>query len=529
MIPVNPGARSPVEGPIHAQFPIDSSSSMRYETDKDMTASSREDFSMQDRRLSYSRRSLLKSAAAGLSGVLMSRRVLGANSDIRIAVIGLGNKGRQHARVFRELPGARVVALCDIDPGRLAEQVTQFDGVFSHTDPRRILERDDVDAVVIATPDHWHALLAVWACEAGKDVYVEKPISHNIWEGRKIVEAAAKYQRVVQAGMQYRSDEGLQEAAEYLHQGTLGRMLWGHVVWYERRGSIGKVAPHTPDWLDYDLYCGPAPVQPLLREELHYDWHWVWSTGTGDLGNSGIHAFDVCRWFAGYAGLPPRALCAGGRFVVDDAGETPNTQLTVLDYAAAPIVVEIRNLPTRTGVKWMDNMRGVREGLIFQCEHGYFAGFRGGGWAYDNQGKRLKQFSGDGGGHHTANFIKAVRDRKPEALNAPIREGQVSSASCHLGNLSYRLGRPAAQSAVLEAVGGFPQAGEAVRSLEKHLLANNVDLSFDRMVLGPWLTIDPETEKITKADETTSPEGLDRANRLVRGSYRSPFIVPDNV
>jgi predicted dehydrogenase len=483
---------------------------------------------MKGHQISYSRRRFIK-ATAGLAGALMSRTVLGANGDIRVAVIGLGGKGSQHVKVFRQLPGVRVVALCDVDQKRLAERVKSFDKVFAHTDPRRILDRPDVDAVVIAAPDHWHALLAVWACQAGKDVYVEKPVSHNIWEGRKIIEAAAKYKRVVQAGTQYRSDEGLKEAAEYLHKGTLGKMLWGHVVWYERRGSIGKVAAHTPDWLDYDLYCGPAPVKPLRREKLHYDWHWVWPTGTGDLGNSGIHAFDVCRWFAGYKGLPPRAICVGGRFGVNDAGQTPNTQLTVLDYDSAPIFIENRNLPSKKGAKGMDHMRGIREGVILQCEHGYFAGLRGGGWSYDNQGKRLKQFIGDGGGNHPANFIQAVRDRKPELLNAPIQEGHVSSACCHLGNASYRLGRPATQQSIVEAVADFKQAGEAARSLEKHLLANDVDPGRDHMVLGPWIAMDSSTEEITQVNGAASPESLDRANRLVRGSYRSPFIVPDSV
>jgi len=324
-------------------------------------------------------------------------RVLGANDEVRVAVIGLGGKGGQHTRVFSELPGVRLVALCDVDPKRLAEYVKRFAGVFAATDPRKVLERKDIDAVVIATPDHWHALLAVWACQAGKDVYVEKPVSHNIWEGGKIMEAAEKYGRVVQAGTQYRSDEGLKEAAAYMQQGNLGKALWGHVLWYELRGSIGKVAPYMPEGLDYDLYCGPAPVEPLTRERLHYDWHWVWPTGTGDLGNSGVHAFDVCRWFAGYDDLPPRVLCTGGRFAVDDAGQTPNTQLTVLDYKPAPIYIENRNLPMRPGTREMDQLQGIREGLILQCEGGCFAGFRGGGWAYDNDGKKIRQFKATGG------------------------------------------------------------------------------------------------------------------------------------
>jgi len=369
-----------------------------------------------------SRREFLRTTAAGAAALaLPTARVLGANGDVRVAVIGVGGKGRQHAGVFARLPGVRLVALCDVDPKRLAERAKGFDGVDSCTDPRRILDRNDVDAVVIATPDHWHALLAIWACQAGKDVYVEKPVSHNIREGRKIIEAARKYSRIVQAGTQYRSDEGLAEAARYIHEGNLGKVLWGHVPWYERRGSIGQVAPHTPDWLDYDLYCGPAPVKPLRRKELHYDWHWVWSTGTGDLGNSGIHAFDVCRWFAGYEGLPPRAICIGGRFGVDDAGETPNTQLTVLDYKPAPIFIENRNLPVKKGDKAMDHLRGIREGVVLQCENGYFAGFRGGGWAYDNQGNKIKQFKGDGGGAHQANFIRAVRfhSRRARAQGRP--------------------------------------------------------------------------------------------------------------
>jgi len=479
---------------------------------------------------SYSRRDFLKTtAASGLAMLAPAGRVLGANNDVRVAVIGLGGKGGQHTRVFSELPGVRLVALSDVDPKRLVDPVKRFGGVFSATDPRIVLERKDIDAVVIATPDHWHALLAIWACQAGKDVYVEKPVSHNIWEGGKIIEAAKKYNRVVQAGTQYRSDAGLTEAAEYIRQGNLGKVLWGHVLWYELRGSIGKVAPYTPEGLDYSLYCGPAPVEPLTRQRLHYDWHWVWSTGTGDLGNSGIHAFDVCRWFAGYNDLPGRVLCAGGRFGVDDAGQTPNTQLTVLDYKPAPIYIENRNLPMRPGAKEMDQLLGIREGLILQCEGGYFAGLRGGGWVYDNDDKRIRQFKGDGGAQHATNFIQAVRDRNVERLNAPIRQGHISSAVCHLGNLSYRLGSPAACEDIQQAVSAFARAGQTITRLQQHLLANQVDLQKTPMSLGPWLTIDPGTERITRAEVSGRTIDMKAAEGLARGSYRSPFIVPERV
>ncbi len=474
----------------------------------------------------FSRRQFLGQTALGCAALLYGRRVLGANDDIRVAVIGLGNKGSQHAGVLKQMPGVRLAALCDVDPKRLAKEVQECPGVFSATDPRKILDRQDIDVVFIAAPDHWHALLAVWACQAGKDVYVEKPVSHNILEGRKIIEAATKYKRIVQAGLQYRSDEGLQQAAEFIHQGNLGKPMWGHVVWYEQRGSIGKVIPYTPDWLNYDLYCGPAEVVPLQRKELHYDWHWIWSTGTGDLGNSGVHAFDVCRWFAGLSGLPRRAACLGGRFGVDDAGQTPNTQLTVLDYPDLPIIVENRNLPMRTGIKGMDHYRQVQEGVILQCERGYFAGFRGGGWIYDTQGKKLKQFVGDGGGKHHANFFEAVRTRNAGLLNAPITEGHISSACCLLGNLSYRLGSPTAPDALRKVAGNNREAVETVDRLIQHLRANDVDIAQFPMSAGPWLTINPKTEEIISVEGADASQKLAQAKRLAQGSYRAPFVMP---
>ena len=474
-----------------------------------------------------SRRRFLKQATLACTALVCGRRVLGANDDIRVAVLGLGGKGRQHAGLLKTMPGIRLVALCDVDPKRLGEQVQQCPGVFSNTDPRAILDRKDIDAVVIATPDHWHALLAIWACQAGMDVYVEKPVSHNILEGRRIAEAAAKYGRIVQAGLQYRSDEGLHQAAEFIRQGQIGKPIWGHVVWYELRGSIGKVPPYTPDWLDYDLYCGPAEVSPLRRKELHYDWHWAWPTGTGDLGNSGVHALDVCRWFAGVSGLPRRAVCLGGRFAVDDAGDTPNTQLTILGYPDVPILVENRNLPMRTGIRGMDNYRGVQEGVILQCENGYFAGLRGGGWAYDTDGKKLKQFVGDGGGKHHANFFEAVRTRKGDLLNAPIAEGHISSACCHLGNMSYRLGSLAEPDALPKVVGAWQEAGETLDRLLQHLRANDVDPAKSPMTVGPWLTIDPKTQEITAVDGADSAQKLAQAKRLAQGSYRPPFVMPE--
>ena len=480
---------------------------------------------------SSSRRTFLKSAAlAGAS--LVTSRVLGANDDVRVAIIGLGNKGGGHVKSFRSMRGCRIAALCDVDPKRLAKRLDSFDNknaIFATTDLRKVIDRKDVDVVVIATCNHWHGPAAVWSCQAGKDVYVEKPVSHSLAEGLVMVAAAKKYNRIVQAGTQYRSDHGLRAAAEYIRQGRIGKMLWGHVLWYERRGSIGKKAPWIPDWLDYDLYCGPAPVEPLTRDRLHYDWHWVWSTGDGDLANSGIHAFDVCRMLAGYDHLPARSFCVGERFAVNDAGQTPNTQLTVLDYKPAPIIVENRNLPAKKGQRAMDQVKGVREGIVFQCEHGYFAGFRAGGWFFDNNGKKIKQFVGDGGGNHHANFIEAVRNRKSEILNAPIRQGHISSAVCHLGNLSFRLGADANRKEILEKIGDCKLAGETFERIEKHLSANEVDLNETPMKLGPWLTIDRQSDTISECDGKTKGPTFTKAHDLAQGSYRKPFALGESI
>lgn len=463
--------------------------------------------------MKQSRRTFLRTTTLALAGV----RVLGANDDVRVAVIGLGNKGKSHVAHFSKLAGVRVVALCDVDSQRLGEQKPKVKAAFCATDPRRVLERKDVDAVVIATPNHWHALLAVWACEAGKDVYVEKPVSHNIWEGRQIVRAAARYNRIVQAGTQYRSDPRLREAAEFIRQGHLGKVLWGHVVWYEFRPGIGRKEPHQPDWLDYDLYCGPAPLEPLTRPRLHYDWHWFWSTGDGDLGNSGIHAFDVCRFLAGIEGLPTRALSLGGRFGVDDAAETPNTQLTILDHQPALILIENRNLPMKKGMKAMDQQLGIREGVILQCEHGYFAGMRGGGSVFDNDRKRIKQFSGDGGGGHAANFIAAVRSRKTADLNAPIVQGHVSSAVCHLGNISYRLGAGAPLTTAKSVLAESKLANETLARIEQHLAANEVDLNKTPLRVGRQLSVETQREVISDTE----------ARMLARGKYREPYVLKE--
>ena len=449
-----------------------------------------------------------------------------ANNDIRFAVIGLGNKGRGHVRDLLRQPGVRLVALCDVDPERLAAQVAVAKEAgltpFANLDPRRVLERADVDAVIIATPNHWHAVLTVWSCRAGKDVYVEKPISHTFWEGSQMVAVARETGRIVQSGTQYRSDEGLREAARWIAEGHIGKPASAHVLWYEYRPGIGQVAPYTPGNLNYDLYCGPAEAELLTRPKLHYDWHWFWSTGDGDLGNSGIHPIDACRMLAGITGLPKRGLCLGGRFAVDDSAQTPNTQLTLIDYPGLPMVIENRNLPMKAGVRAMDQHRGIREGFILDCEGGSFAGLRGGGWIYDRDGKRVRQFVGDGGSGHLANFVDAVRSCKTSALHAPVSEGHVSSVFCHLGNVSWRLGRNASLASCREAVRGHTHAEAVIDRLAHHLKANEVDLDGNGFVLGPWLEVASSGEGITSVSSGGS-ETLAHANKLARGHHREGY------
>jgi predicted dehydrogenase len=481
-------------------------------------------------RSKLSRRSFIKTAA--LTGTALSApslQVLGANEQIRLAVIGLGGKGRQHVELFSAIPGVHIAALCDVDPQRLAPEVEKLKQKGTHplavTDPRRVLDRDDVDAVVIATPNHWHAPLTVWALRAGKDVYVEKPVSHSVWEGERMVEEAQRAGRIVQSGTQYRSCPGLRAAAAWLQEGHLGKPLWAQVVWYEHRPPIGLCAPFTPADLDYDLWCGPAPHQPLTRPKLHYDWHWVWSTGDGDLGNSGIHAFDACRMFLPDASFPSRILSLGGRFTYDDAAQTPNTQFTLMDYPGLPIILENRNLSTEKDAVVMDQFRRIREGFVLQYEGGYFAGLRAGGVVFDSAGKELRRFSGNGGAGHAPNFIDTLRSRRAADLNAPILQGHISSAVCHLGNISYQLARPAKLATCRETLGAHPQVEEAFSRLVQSLEGIGVDLDRTPNLLGPWLQTDAATGRITGVDGADTSV-LAEARRLARGSHRQPYGLP---
>lgn len=481
------------------------------------------------------RRSFLRSSLLIGSALTMAARPraawcqpVGANNDLRLAVIGTGQISSMHLGAIKDLRGARLVALCDVDPRNLAQKVERVGrwakNLFTTTDARKILERSDVDAVIISTCDHWHALLAIWAMQAGKDVYVEKPLSQFVWEGRQVIDTVARSGRILQVGTQSRSGNALPELIAYLREGHIGRIRWIHALYNKLRENIGRKAPWTPDWLDYDLYCGPAPVVPLVRNQLHYDWHWFWNTGTGDATNIGVHVYDIARWISGHEGLPRRVMNVAGHFVVDDSAETPNTQLSFFDFGGIPIVQEIRGLPRSPGDDAMDAVRGLRSGVIVQCEGGYFSGYDG-GFVYDNEGRKIKGFQGKGTRGHIANFLEAVRRRDSSLLTAPAATGHASSAACNFATISHRIGRQASLADIRSALPSFDAAQDIFSSVEKHVRAHGVDPDRQRFTLGPWLELDGATDTV-RASAGLSKEALATAQLLTRGRRRAGFTLP---
>lgn len=427
-----------------------------------------------------------------------------------------------------------MVALCDADKQILEagakQQADKGRRVKTFQDVRKLLEDKEIDVVSTATPNHWHSLIVVWACQAGKDVYVEKPVSHNVWEGRKAVEAARKYGRIVAAGTQNRSNPALREALDWVRAGHIGKILVARGLCYKRRASIGKVnGPQPiPDAIDYDLWCGPALKLPLMRKRLHYDWHWVWNTGNGDIGNQGIHQMDIARWALGKNSLSPRILSVGGRFGYVDDGETPNTQFAVHDYGDALLIFEVRGLPSESGEatsggetgqrvrEEMDKYRTQSVGHVIECEGGYLAGTT----VFDKDGKEMRKFTGPGGERHFANFVAAVRSRKPKDLAADILEGHLSSALCHTSNLSYQLGRRAEPAAIGEALKGIPAAMETYERFRAHLDRHKIDLKTNQATLGAYLEMDLASERLA---------GNAAANELLTRNYRAPYVVPAQV
>ena len=505
------------------------------------------------------RRSFLTRAALAGATVSWSARswaqVKSANEDVRVAVVGFGQRGMSHIEGFSKQKGVRIAGLCDVDKSILEKETRKWADkgveVQSVTDMRKLMENKDIDVISIATPNHWHSLAAIWAIQAGKDVYVEKPVSHNVWEGRQLVKAARKYERIVQAGTQSRSSTGIRDAFAWLREGNLGKILVSRGLCYKSRPSIGRTEgpQKVPDNIDYDLWSGPAPLVPPRRNSskwgtIHYDWHWFWNYGNGDLGNQGIHQMDIARWALGVNELSPRILSLGGRLGYEDDGETPNTQLVFHDYKPAPLLFEVRGLPDKTGGRNMDHFKDAQYGeykqkvknkntgemelkplkpgvaVIVHCEGGtmvvpsYSAAT-----AFDRDGKEIQSWEGSTD-LHFVNFIKAVKSRKYSDLNADVLEGHLSSALCHTGNISYRLGKQSTPDAIKAALKSNSVLSEAFGRMTEHLAANGVDLEKSKATLGVALTMDPKSERFV---------GNDQANAMITRDYRKPYVVPENV
>jgi predicted dehydrogenase len=365
----------------------------------------------------------------------------GPNEVLRVAVCGVRGRGMEHIQGWGNLKkDARITTICDIDlnvTGPAKKAVARRFGSEPKVvqDIRRVLEDPSIDVVSIATPNHWHALATIWACQAGKDVYVEKPVSHNVSEGRRMVEVARKYDKIVQTGTQCRSHKGIQDAIAFLRSGKLGQIYMAKGLCYKRRDSIGhKADAPVPAGVDYDIWLGPAPQQPFNPNRFHYNWHWYWDFGNGDLGNQGIHQMDLARWGLGKTELPKAVMASGGRFGYSDQGQTPNTLNVAFEFDDGELQFEVRGLITNDEAK-------VRIGDIFYGTEGILAITSYESWQVFYGHRLEKGPAGSGGGDHFANFIKAVRARDPKVLNADIEQGHLSSAYCHLGNIAYRLGR----------------------------------------------------------------------------------------
>ncbi|WP_414660851.1 Gfo/Idh/MocA family protein [Horticoccus sp. 23ND18S-11] len=491
-------------------------------------------------RKEFIRASLLGGSAALVAG---QTRLYGqvapaagsANGDIRVAVVGINAQGRGHMMDYcNKLPGARLVAICDVDSDVLAKRAADCEKVGvkpkTYGDYRKLLEDKDIDAVVLASPNHQHSLQTIWGLQAGKDVYCEKPLSHNVWEGRQAVEAAKKYSKnIVQAGTQNRSSEDAMEAISYIRSGKIGKIKWARALCYKQRDSIGRTtgAQPVPASINYDLWTGPADLTPPRRNgpkgTVHYDWHWFWNYGGGDITNQGIHQMDVARWLLGEPGLPPTVMSFGGRFGYQDDAETPNTLISVLGYEKAPLIFEVRGLPMKAGMRAMDKYRGTDVGVVVQCEGGYVTlGANGGALVYDNDKKKIEQFAKNTLGQHRANFVKAVKNRK--VVNGLIEECHYSSALCHLANVSYLVGAEKTNTQLADAIKSNADTKDSHARMLDHLKANNVDPDGIKTVVGPLLKIDGKSESFVGSEKTI----VDAANKsaLLKREGRGAFKIP---
>jgi predicted dehydrogenase len=469
-----------------------------------------------------SRRSFLKNVSAAgtllIAGTKASGDFRGANDTVRVAVAGINGRGQSHMDEFAKMKGVQVVWLVDPDTRLFPQKVKSIEASGkntprTHQDIRKVLEDKDLDAVSIATPNHWHSLITIWACQAGKDVYVEKPLSHNVREGRVAVETARKHDRIVQHGTQARSS-GYDKVVAAVASGKLGKLLVSRALCYKTRNSIGFKEPGPPPAeVDFDLWLGPARQQPFHRNLVHYNWHWFWDFGNGDIGNQGVHEMDKARWAIPGATTPRSVISLGGRFGYKDQGQTPNTQIAIADYGDTQLIFEVRGLKT-------DKFMGQTVGNILHLEAGTIRGTT----FFPKDGDKpaplpeVETPKRPGGGNF-GNFIAAVRSRKVADLNADVLEAHRSCIPIHLANASYRIGEEVPFNPKTKAFGDNKDAYETLARMEEHLKDNRVELEAGKYRLGKPLTFDPKTES----------SGVPEADEILRGTYRKGYELPEKV
>lgn len=461
-----------------------------------------------------------------------------ANDKIGVAIVGCGGRGGSHIGFYRGNNRCTILYLVDPDFNRIndkvIDQIAESQGGIKPqivADMRKAYEDKAVNVVSSATCNHWHALSALWAVQAGKHVYVEKPGNHNLHEGLALEAAAKKYKRVVQIGTQARSNKANIDAVKFVRDGGIGEVKFGRGLCYKRRAAIGPKGEYTvPARVDYDAWSGPAPLVPLTRQRFDYDWHWQRLYGNGDLGNQGSHQTDATRWYLGLDRLPDAVISFGGRLGYDiekkdpnyvDAGDVANTEVTIYDYGDKCMVFETRGLET-PALNIPNGNVGAKIGAIIYGSKGYLVHTDNYGTAvaYNLDGSVLQRFTG--GGDHFGNFLNAVVANDPSATNTNASCGLYSAAVSHFGNISYYLGESKKASAseiksALKAIKSLDNNDETVDRTIEHLKANKVDLDRTPMSVGPLLKFDQATKKFV---------GNDAANAMLTRQYRAPYIVP---
>ncbi|HWS00895.1 MAG TPA: Gfo/Idh/MocA family oxidoreductase [Prolixibacteraceae bacterium] len=455
------------------------------------------------KRRDFITKSLLGTSGITIGGMGLSAKsyssVIGANERVNIGIVGIRSQGQSHITGYSNVKDAQVTALCDVDSNLFDERIKKHftdKGVAKpkvYTDMRKLYDDKEIDAVSIATPNHWHALASIWALQAGKHVSVEKPCCYNFFEGQKLVEAAEKYKLIVQDGAEQRSNPCSQSMAEYLHSGKLGEVYMAKGLCYKWRDTIGKTPDEpVPAGVDYDLWLGPAPKRPFSKNRFHYNWHWNWDYGNGDMGNQGVHEMDIARWGLGVT-LPTKITAAGGHFMFDDDQQTPNDLIAVFEFPNPQGGGDKKKILQFEVRHWITNREGVNSENTKETGYTYMVSSDNsvGNLFYGSKGYMTKNVNewqtffgkervpgekGSGMGDHYADFVNAIRANDQKLAKGDIRDGFYSCAVMHLGNISYRLGKT--------------------------------------------LEFDPVKMKFINAPE---------ADAMLTRQYRSPFVVPDKI